>query len=292
MYVLRSQTHVASQTPWPDERQTDSPPAALQVFYIFFVIRRSLLTMLFSIATLAGMAALAAQVHGHAVVTKPAVREPSDATAAACGKLMVQFYKADNTSYPEALLRANPKGLTDGYDAKKCNLWLCKGFQFGDNSAHVYTYKPGDVVDMEVYLRIPHKGYANVSVVDTTTNTVIGSPLLSWPDNYFGTMNPPKNQTKFSVTVPDLGSKCTVPGVCVSCCRSACLCETRLATLDRQFLTCIGDRRVTGHPVVLARAGPDVRELHRFHANPGNPRHSRSDFVKWKPCLTDGRGGG
>ncbi|KAK0723328.1 hypothetical protein B0T26DRAFT_641460 [Lasiosphaeria miniovina] len=171
--------------------------------------------MHFTLASVVGLAGLAAQAAAHGLVEKPATREPGTATAAACGKTMAKFYQSDNTSYPEALLRSNPKGLTDGYDAKKCNLWLCKGFQFADNTAQVQKYKAGDVVDLEVFIRIPHKGYANVSVVDTTTNTVIGPPLIAWADNYAATNRPPADQTKFSIKVPDLGAKCTTPGVCV-----------------------------------------------------------------------------
>jgi hypothetical protein len=168
--------------------------------------------MQLSLASLLGLAAL---VSSHGLVTKPAARTPGDATGAACGKTMETFYQIDNTSYPEALLRANPKGLTDGYDAKKCNLWLCRGYQFADNAARMQSYKPGQVVDVEVFIRIPHKGYANVSVVDTATNSVVGAPLMAWKDNYAATANPPKNQTQFSVTVPELGGKCTTPGACV-----------------------------------------------------------------------------
>lgn len=71
---------------------------------------------------------------------------------------MVNFYKADNTSYPEALLRANPGGLKDEYNAKNCNLWLCKGYQFGDNKAGVQTYTAGQEVHYKVWIRIPHAG--------------------------------------------------------------------------------------------------------------------------------------
>ena len=152
----------------------------------------------------------------HGLVQKPATRTPGAATAAACGNTMATFYRADNTSYPEALLRANPRGLTDGYDAAKCNLWLCKGYQFSDNTANVKSYKPGDVIDMEVWIRIAHRGYANVSVVDTKSNTVVGNPLLVWEKDYAATTTPPVDQVKFSVKVPELGGKCTVAGDCVS----------------------------------------------------------------------------
>ena len=167
------------------------------------------------VTTLLGLAGLLGQASAHGLVTKPATRTPGAATAAACGKTMATFYQADNTSYPEALLRANPQGLKDGYNAKNCNLWLCKGYQFADNAANVKSYKTGDVVDLEVFIRIAHKGYANVSVVDTTTNSVIGTPLLGWADNYAASTSPPADQTKFSVKIPELGGKCTTAGVCV-----------------------------------------------------------------------------
>lgn len=154
-------------------------------------------------------------VASHGLVTSPATRAPGDATAAVCGKTLVTFYKADNTSYPEALARANPGGLKDGYDPLKCNQYLCKGFQFADNAANVQAYKAGDVIDMAVKIRIAHRGYANVSVVDTKLNKPIGVPLISWGDGYAASTNPPENQVKFKVTVPDLGGKCVTAGDCV-----------------------------------------------------------------------------
>lgn len=157
----------------------------------------------------------------HGLVTSPLTRTPSDATAALCSQTMVDFYITDNTSYPEHLLRLHPveELLADGYNPELCNLWLCKGFQFEDNAHQVLEYAPGDVIDMEVFIRIPHLGYANVSVVDTASNTVIAEPLFEWPDGYAdGAVYPnlPANQTSFSVTVPELEGKCTTAGQCVS----------------------------------------------------------------------------
>jgi len=166
------------------------------------------------LAAMVGLASLAAPARGHGLVTKPATRTPGEATAAICGQKMVTFYKQDNTSYPEALKRAN--GLADPkYDAAKCNLYLCKGFVFEDNTAGVQAYTPGQTIDMEVYIRIPHKGYANVSVVDVQADKVIGAPLKVWPDNYAASMNNPKDQTTFSVKLPDLAGRCAKPNECV-----------------------------------------------------------------------------
>lgn len=101
-------------------------------------------------------------------------------------------------------------------------VWLCKGQQFADNAANVQVYAPGEVVPIQVDLTIPHVGSANVSVVETATNAVLGQPLLSWPSGYadereFYAGTTPADQTDFSVTIPDdLGGKCAEAGACVS----------------------------------------------------------------------------
>lgn len=204
--------------------------------------------------TLLGLAALAGTALGHGLVTKPVTREPGDATATVCGKKMVQFYKSDNTSYPEALMRAN--GLADpAYNPAKCNLYLCRGYQFADNTKQVLSYTEGETIDMEVYIRIPHKGYANVSVVDMAANKVIGAPLYTWGDGYADAKNfpnLPKNQTSFSVKVPMLNGKCAEAGACVSCLP---VLWSKLPSLTLRI----------DDPVVLARPGPDVRVLHRLY---------------------------
>jgi predicted carbohydrate-binding protein with CBM5 and CBM33 domain len=162
----------------------------------------------------AALLSLVGQTAAHGLVTTPAARNPGAATAAVCGQNMVTFYKSDNTSYPEALKRS--KGWDTGYNAAKCNLYLCKGFQFDDNKDNVHKYKAGEEVNMEVFIRIPHKGYANVSVVDLQANSVIGEPLKVWKDNYAASLNNPVDQTKFSVRIPELSGKCTEANQCVS----------------------------------------------------------------------------
>ncbi|EEH07473.1 conserved hypothetical protein [Histoplasma capsulatum G186AR] len=168
------------------------------------------------ITSLLTLTAIATQVSGHGLVKSPAARVPGDAAAAVCGQTMVNFYKADNTSYPEALIRAG--GTKDPkYNPKLCNLWLCRGYQFQDNADHVFEYKPGDKVPIEVFIRVPHLGYANVSVVDTMKNEVVGEPLKAWKEYADPAKFPnlPEDQVKFSVTVPDLMGKCAKPGRCV-----------------------------------------------------------------------------
>jgi hypothetical protein len=159
--------------------------------------------------------ALAALAYGHGLIESPKARAPGDATSAVCGAKLVQFYKQDPTSYPEAYKRTTnwQEGVTP-----QCNMYLCRGYEFADNKANVFNYKTGDKVDIKVTIRIPHVGNANVSVVDTKANAVIGEPLKVWASGYAdGAKYPnlPADQLAFSVTIPELGAKCTTPGACV-----------------------------------------------------------------------------
>jgi hypothetical protein len=82
----------------------------------------------------------------------------------------------------------------------------------------VQQFAPGQVVDMEAIIPIPHEGPMNTSIVDTTTNTVIGQPLISfasYADENLAQL--PANNTNFSVTMPTnlAANQCTVAGECV-----------------------------------------------------------------------------
>ncbi|SPO00132.1 uncharacterized protein DNG_02983 [Cephalotrichum gorgonifer] len=172
-------------------------------------------TMTTMTGSLLPLAALAALASAHGLVEAPVARSPGAATAAACGQNMVKFYTDDPTSYPEALFRG--AGWDQGYNPELCNHYLCKGFQFEDNAENVQTYAAGDVVDFEVFIRIPHVGYANVSVVDLASNSVIGDALKVWESGYADGAkfpNLPADQTAFSVTIPELGEQCAEPGAC------------------------------------------------------------------------------
>jgi hypothetical protein len=102
------------------------------------------------------------------------------------------------------------------YDPAACNLFLCKGYQFADNSANIQTFSPGQTIDMTIKIGAPHTGTANVSIVDTEANAVIGDQLIFF-DDYASNSHPiPANNTQFSITMPeDLGGKCTEAGDCV-----------------------------------------------------------------------------
>lgn len=79
-------------------------------------------------------------------------------------------------------------------------------------------FRPGQIVAMNIELSILHGGPANISIVKTATNTVIGPPLIVF-DNYGDRALPalPPNNTNFAVTLPTglANTDCRVAGDCV-----------------------------------------------------------------------------
>ncbi|KAJ4198992.1 hypothetical protein NW767_008578 [Fusarium falciforme] len=150
-------------------------------------------------------------VAAHGFVRSPPPRKPGDAYKAACGDQ--PFYQQSSD------INGNVQGIFQvvgtGADPAKCNLWLCKGFQQEDNTDNVQTYSLGQEIDFDVNIAAPHTGYANVSVVKTSSNTVIGEPLIEF-SNYASNAGLDANNTAFSVTLPEsLGGDCTTAGDCV-----------------------------------------------------------------------------
>jgi hypothetical protein len=88
--------------------------------------------------------------------------------------------------------------------------------KFDDNTAQVQTYSAGQSVDMFFDIRAPHDGYANVSVIDTASKSIIAADLIKW-DQYALTSVPLKKEwTNFKVTIPEsLSGKCATAGECV-----------------------------------------------------------------------------
>ncbi|KAF2251615.1 hypothetical protein BU26DRAFT_420923 [Trematosphaeria pertusa] len=154
----------------------------------------------------------------HGIITQPPSRAIGPAITAACGQPITTAIQQDNTSYVEQLTKLAASS-SSGYNAAACNLYLCKGLQFADNSANTQTWTAGQVVPVKIWLRIPHEGIANVSIVDTKSNTVVGEMLKVWTKGYAPGRTEgdvPKEQKEFSVTVPaGLEEKCAVGGDCV-----------------------------------------------------------------------------
>jgi hypothetical protein len=88
--------------------------------------------------------------------------------------------------------------------------------KFDDNTAQVQTYTAGQDVPLYFDIHAPHDGYANVSVVDTATNTIIAENLKQWDQYALTSVTVPASEQNFTVTMPTtLGSKCAVAGDCV-----------------------------------------------------------------------------
>jgi hypothetical protein len=158
-------------------------------------------------------ATLIALASAHGFILSPAPRMPGDAFTAACGQQMYYNQMGDNYGNVQGMLQV-VNGQTD-YDAKACDVWLCKGFKAADNTANVQEYTVGQEVDIEVDIRAPHTGVANVSVVSTSSGSVIGSALKSWDEYASNSATIPEDQKKFSVKIPDVGSECSKAGDCV-----------------------------------------------------------------------------
>ncbi len=88
---------------------------------------------------------------------------------------------------------------------------------FEDNTALLQTFQPGQVVQMLAQIPIPHEGPMNVSVVQTSNNTILGDALItfaSYADEKLKAL--PANNTNFNVTLPALpDGACVNGGDCV-----------------------------------------------------------------------------
>jgi hypothetical protein len=155
-------------------------------------------------------------VLSHGIITQPPVRDVGPAMTAACGASVAALVTADNTSHVEGMPEAAAQ--IANFNSTACNVFMCKGLQFADNTANIQTFQPGQVVNMLASIPIPHEGPMNVSVINTQANTVIGEPLISfdsYADESLAVL--PANNTNFNVTIPTtLGSACSVAGTCVS----------------------------------------------------------------------------
>lgn len=68
-----------------------------------------------------------------------------------------------------------------------------QGMKFEDNTDSVQTYTAGQQVPLYFNIRAPHSGYANVSIIDTTSNSMIAANLSAW-DEYALTSIPAKTE--------------------------------------------------------------------------------------------------
>lgn len=190
------------------------PPLALSVASHVPPSLGPLLLLLFLILNLL----TPASAHGY--LSHPPARSAGPATSSACGKPITDAILRDNTSHieglPELAFRTD-----SGFNPSTCNLWLCRGIQFADNQNQTQIWRAGQKVRIKVKITIPHDGSANVSIVDTARNELVGDMLMVWSSGYanereFFAGSLPVNNTEFNVTLPDVGSRCGKAGDCVS----------------------------------------------------------------------------
>ncbi|KAL4934313.1 lytic polysaccharide monooxygenase [Aspergillus undulatus] len=166
-------------------------------------------------STLLAAAGLVSLANAHGYITTPSPRMPGSAMSSACGQQVYNNQNSDRAGNVQGELQV--ASSQSDYNEEACHIWLCKGYQFDDNTDNVQSYTAGQNVDFVIDIIAPHTGVANVSIVDTATNTVIGSPLKEWTEGYASTeTGVTEDETNFSVTIPeDLGSQCSEAGACV-----------------------------------------------------------------------------
>lgn len=164
------------------------------------------------VSTLLASGLTAVSAHGY--FESPIARQPGDAFKSACGEQAYNNLNSDINNNIQGLQQLT--STQSDYKAADCNLWMCKGLKYADNKDKVQSYTAGQSVDLYFQIVAPHSGSANVSIVDTASNSVIGDSLKTW-DEYALTSKPMEDAWQnFTVTMPEsLPNKCSTAGKCV-----------------------------------------------------------------------------
>ena len=97
--------------------------------------------------TLTTLITLITTVTAHGVIVTPPPRTPGSAYATTCGTTLFNNQASDPAGPIQLLLQSSST-----IPSPACNLWLCKGYQFGDNS-QVQSYVRGETVPFVVDIR-------------------------------------------------------------------------------------------------------------------------------------------
>ncbi|KAL5115103.1 hypothetical protein ACEQ8H_007018 [Pleosporales sp. CAS-2024a] len=141
------------------------------------------------------LAGFVSSVAAHGYISSPSPRQPGAGLKAACGDGVFNTQSSDKFG--------NVQGSIQNFQGSQpdCRIWQCKGVPFADASE----------------IRAPHDGVANVSVVSTKSDKVIGQPLISF-DKY-ALISVPMSEhpewTSFNITMPDVSNECATAGDCV-----------------------------------------------------------------------------
>lgn len=161
------------------------------------------------ISQISALAALLPLVSAHGFILDPPARRPGDAYAAACGQQPFSQQSSDINGNVQGIQQVVGEDITED-----CKLWLCKGFQFDDNTENVQSFSLGQTIDFDIDIAAPHTGFANVSIVRTANDQMLGQPLIEF-ENYASNAGVDANNTAFSVTMPESLEGCSEPGECV-----------------------------------------------------------------------------
>ena len=157
--------------------------------------------------------AFATLAAGHGIITSPTARSAGTAMKAVCGQQVSNNLQSNDYGDIQQLMQigASQKDFNPG----SCDVSLCKGMQFDDNTANIQNFTAGQVVPIKIDIQAKHTGTANVSIVDTGSNTMISKQLIYFPVYASTATEIPKNQTQFNITMPDVSSNCSKAGACV-----------------------------------------------------------------------------
>jgi hypothetical protein len=171
--------------------------------------------MQYSSFILAAASGLFTSVAAHGAITSPTPRTAGKAMAAACGQQVFNNQASDSFGNIQGELQV--AASQPDYNEAACNIWQCKGYKFEDNAAaNIQSWTTGQKVDFKFDVRAPHTGYANVSIVETATNKILGDMLVVYADFADNARPTSANDTAFSITVPaGLESTCDTAGACV-----------------------------------------------------------------------------
>lgn len=233
----KSKSHTVLRTNPKDNYMSVSPLQSQEII-ITMRVPFNLITPLAIVSSLPTLA------FAHGIITSPPSRQVGAAMKSVCGeqvcvsspsqsalqRCLIQHLSSSkyhiNSTIRTNNLQSNPYGdiqqlnqiSTSQKDfTSSCDVTLCKGLQFEDNnsSSQVQVFTPGQTVPFTIDIQAKHTGVANVSVVNTKTNTMIGTPILNFPVYASTSTEIPKNQTSFDVKMPDMGSSCGTAGDCV-----------------------------------------------------------------------------
>ncbi|KAH5691069.1 hypothetical protein HBI44_172500 [Parastagonospora nodorum] len=156
------------------------------------------------------LAGLVSSVAAHGFIKSPIARQPGPGLKAACGDQVFNTQNSDKYGNVQGSIQNLQGSHPD------CRIWQCKGVPFAD-AGEIFSYTPGQKIPIEVEIRAPHDGSANMSIVSVKSDKVIGEPLISW-DKYALTSSPMSQHpdwTNFEITMPDVSAECANAGDCV-----------------------------------------------------------------------------